>query len=188
MRESTAFRHQARSDLEAARTLGGAACPATLRAHVIAKSQQSVEKIVKAAVIILTYAGIQIPGVAGRPTTNALVPQRHKVNPYASAITLLTAGQQRRAHPPAILALAKVFNADLHVIAQLDALAPAWPQPPALHPRNTEYPFEDAANDWTPPCEQKVFTAKETKWFLDAATRILEGVDRIVESLELMYL
>jgi hypothetical protein len=189
VRESTAFRHQARSDLEAAKTLGGAACAPALRAHVIAKSQQGVEKIVKAAVIILTHAGIQIPGVAGHPATNATVPKGHKVGPYATAITLLTAGQRQRAHPPAILALSKVFDADLHIIAQLDALAPAWPVPPvALHARNTEYPFERTANDWTPPSDgSSVFTAQETRWLLDAATRILDGVDRIVQSLESMY-
>src|ERR1700722_7491118 len=70
VRESTAFRKQALADIEAAVLLGGATCAPSMRAQVLAKAQQGVEKVMKAAIVMLTHTGTLLPGVRGAPTTN----------------------------------------------------------------------------------------------------------------------
>lgn len=188
MRESAAFRLQARSDLAAALQLGGETCPPELRAHVIAKAQQSVEKVVKAAVVILSNAGSLVAGVTGKPTTNARSPKDHVVAPYAEAIALFRTSSGGSKPPHALQALGKVFTLKRrNVIAQLDALAPAWPLPGALHMINTEYPYESLAREWAYPGDIGAFTSQETRWLFKEASEIVAEVDRVVNSLELVH-
>ncbi len=188
MRESAAFRLQARSDLLAAVTLGGATCPPDLRAHVLAKLQQGVEKVVKAAIVVLWDAGTIVGGVSGKPNTNARAPNDHTVAPFAEAIALFRTSSGGRNPPHALQSLGKVFTlARRRVIAELDALAPTWPLPGGPHERNTEYPYESTANDWRYPSEPTAFTRQQTQWLFKEASNLVDQVDRFVEAIELVH-
>jgi hypothetical protein len=179
---------QARADIEAATRIGGNACDPNMRAQVLAKAQQGVEKVMKAAIVILTHAGIVIRGIPGTPHTSMRAPITHHVWQFAEAISLLAAAGPRRRVPQAVQAVAGALSgARRNVIAHLDNLAPAVPPAGTLHLVNTEYPYEVTANDWIHPSDPNAFTAQRTKWAFDDAEQIVEDLDRIVAALEIAH-
>jgi hypothetical protein len=186
VRESAALRRQARSDIEAGKALGGAACPDDLRAHVVAKAQQAVEKVVKAAVVALLHGPKVHIGVVKKPTTNAHAPREHHVRVFAWAISRVVVDLAPRNNP--IHRLANAFPLPRRlIIAELDVLVPEWPQGREKRhvQRNTEYPYEPTdAFDWVPPCD--AFTAEETERFRNARD-IAQDVDRLVDAIERVY-
>ena len=184
MRESTAFRRQARADIEGGALLGGATCAAHMRAHVLAKSQQGVEKVMKAAIVILTRAGVVIPHVKTAPVTHMQAPITHEVASFADSIALLAAPPGQQVVAPLQTIARALTRPRRNVIAHLDAIAPSMPAAGALHIRNTEYPYEVAANDWLHPSDPGAFTAHETGWLFAGADEIVDALDRIVQVIE----
>lgn len=71
----------------------------------------------------------------------------------------------------------------LNEIKALDSLAPKRPTPGALHGRNTEYPFELIAGDWTTPALIGVFEETEVKRFQQLAERVHQNAKEIVSAL-----
>lgn len=187
MKESTALRRQARSDIEAGLALGGEDCPEQLRAQVVAKAQQGVEKVIKAAVVALLNGPKVRIGVVSKPTTNAHAPRDHQVRTLAWAISRVGVDLFPKKHPIRGLANAFPIRRRL-IIADLDLLVPEWPSGREKRhlKRNTEYPYEPLeAFDWVPPCD--AFTAGETTYYFSNAQAIVDEVDRLIDALERVF-
>lgn len=184
MTESEALRTQARSDLDVAdKQLGGTRCPAKLRAHVVAKYQQCVEKSVKAAIVALRDAGTVLSLAANKPTTASKAPKTHEVAKLVAAI--LHAPKGTKLDPvtqmQALLSKKGVEDA----VKAIDAHAPAWPKTAgALHARSTEYPFETAADQWKPPCDPDSFSEAEVTKAHEIAWQLFHALDKIVSAVE----
>jgi hypothetical protein len=190
VKESAALRRQARSDIDAATALGGGGCPEAFRAHVAAKAQQGVEKIVKAAVVALLEGPKVKVGAVKNRTTNARAPREHHVRTFAWAISRVGDDlSSSKRHNNAIRRLAGAFPMVRRlVIAELDVLVPEWPSERNKQhaSRNTEYPYEPSEPfDWVAPCD--AFSAEEVVRFYENARAIVDEVDRLVAALELLY-
>ncbi len=70
----------------------------------------------------------------------------------------------------------------INEIKQLDAMAPRRPPPGSLHARNSEYPFELLAGDWTTPA-LGAFTDQEVRRFQELAERVYGRAKEIVSAL-----
>ncbi len=73
-----------------------------------------------------------------------------------------------------------------HLIAEIkviDSFAPRRPPPGALHAKNTEYPFEGIAGDWTTPALNAVFTIHDVNRFRQLANRVHINAKEIVSAL-----
>lgn len=184
MKESEALRTQAKSDLDVAdKKLGGTECSAELRAHVVAKYQQCVEKSVKAAIVALRDGGTVLSLAANKPATASKAPKTHEVARLVAAI--LHAPKGTKLDP--LTRMQNLFSkrgvAD--AVKAIDAHAPAWPKTAgALHARSTEYPFETTANQWKPPCTPDSFSAAEVKRAHKTAWQLFHALDKIVSALE----
>src|SRR5258708_38132237 len=67
-------------------------------------------------------------------------------------------------------------------IRALDAMAPRRPPPGEPPARNSEYPFV-LANTWRAPAEPDVFTRVELERFRKLASRLVDGIDRILSAI-----
>lgn len=155
MKESEAWIVQVKSDFATAEMLF-VETQAHLYCQAIAKYQQVVEKSVKAMVASVKDAGVPI-----NPVTRS-----HSLIREIQSLKFL-----RRADNASIEAIARLFAQYQSAIEDVSRLAPAWPQPGQLFPRNTEYPFE-VAGGWSAPAEAGVFTwaevreVRETAWVI----------------------
>ena len=163
---------QANSDLWAAERLFDAAQPRSY-CQAIAKCQQTVEKSVKAVAAALRDRFIFRP--------DGKVFYKHEVNELASALRRLSTGDD-----PVNIRAAVSRMLTPHQIAEIKALQmviPRKPPPGALHARNTEYPFEVLAGEWTAPA-LNAFTAAEVRRFRQLADHIYSAANRIVSVLQ----
>ncbi len=162
---------QANSDLWAAERLFDAAQPRSY-CQAIAKCQQTVEKSVKALTAALRDRFIFRP--------DSKVFYKHEVDELASALRRLS----MRSDPADIRsALSRMLTP--HHIAEIKALQTLIPRkPPAggLHARNTEYPFELLAGEWTAPA-LNAFTDLDVRRFRQLAEHIYSATNRIVSIL-----
>ncbi len=174
MWESAAWRSQAVADDDMGTTVENVDDGRTY-AHAAAKYQQSVEKAVKAVVVILRHAGIMAINQ----------PRQHRIDMLVTAILAVPrAGVPRdpleRAH--------RLFSAAVRRdIRALDDVAPAWPAAGALHAKNTEYPYQVTAANWLPPADASTFTRGDMKRFRYTSRRVSKELDRIVDALELLF-
>lgn len=72
-------------------------------------------------------------------------------------------------------------------IQLLGSLAPVYPKTGELRSRNHEYPFEIAADDWSPPCADDAFKKGEIKRFHITVDRVCGKLSEIVVALERIY-
>lgn len=187
MKEPKALRVQARSDLSVANALGGAQCLPELRAHVVAKYQQCVEKALKAAVVALRRKHVFAASTFPAPTTSSYIPWGHKVAPLVTAIRSLPQNRARSTIAIAVRSLQRLLHGKrmYRRIVELDALAPGKPKgTPPLHLLNTEYPFETAPDVWRPSCSPLAFHRTSVIRWAKVATDIVDGIDRTIPSLE----
>src|SRR5262249_5934744 len=68
-------------------------------------------------------------------------------------------------------------------IRSLDSLVPQAAEPSGEPVRNTEYPFRDAAGQWTFPAADDTFDDTEVKRFRDLSYRIVMNVGKIMAAL-----
>ncbi|MCC7491123.1 MAG: HEPN domain-containing protein [Fimbriimonadaceae bacterium] len=150
---------QAQADYRAAEILAGSAEPGQC-CQASAKCQQAVEKALKGVATLLVESGEQ-----------TAVPQlyEHRVDRFMTTI--------RRFRRP--LGYRQRVQQDFgdttlsHRVAVLCALAPQRPEPGQLHARNTEYPYEVAADHWTHPAAPGQFTTLEVEQHLATAKQVV---------------
>ena len=164
---------QAGSDYACAETLRLQA-DATLRCHIIAKQQQTVEKAIKGLVAAVADAGV----------TTIKIRFNHEVEPYVNGLLRLPNPQQHRALQARLRTLFSDFYRS-EILALL-AFAPHQPAPGQRFGRNTEYPFQTADGIWTVPADESVFSAEDMERFDRIAFRILDGSRRIVTAFNLV--
>ena len=170
MDESVAWLQQAVSDRAAAERLWDGANSAGW-CHVIAKHQQTVEKAIKAVVAALRDRGVQTKNIG----------YEHPSEPYVSLLIRLRRTPGTRAITSH---LSRLFDEETRAsIRALDALVPRRPPPGEPHRRNTEYPFQDPANQWTCPAVQGTFSSGEVHEFRDLSHRIANGAAQIISTI-----
>jgi len=136
----------------------------TIYCHAIAKSQQCVEKSVKA---IARHRGMGI----GRA---------HGVHRLAQVFRRTLKRGQGRDINHQILGL---LDADtVRKIRDLDQLAPAWPSPGSRFARNTEYPYQIDDADWLSPSASNAFSPSEVERFRQLAHRVVDRSRRIISA------
>ena len=170
MDEPVAWLQQAISDRAAAERLWDDANSAEW-CHVVAKHQQTVEKAIKAIV-----AALRDRGVLG-----VTIGYQHPVEPFVSALIRLrrTAGNRDITSHLSRL-LDQSTRASIHALEDLIPRQPPRGQP---HRRNTEYPFQDSANQWTCPAAKDTFSLPEIQRFRDLSHRIADGAERIIRTI-----
>ncbi|MGD0771034.1 MAG: HEPN domain-containing protein [Tepidisphaeraceae bacterium] len=172
-----AWIEQAMSDLRAAHRLENRNDPRTF-CQAISKYQQAVEKAVKGVAAVLQHGGVFSSGPGNR----------HAVNPLILALLNVPRSDENR---ELIKKMDQLFLPHRQRdIADLDALAPVYPDPGKLHARNHEYPFQDSSGAWHPPCEpnhRDAFKIGEVKRFSVTANRVCAILQEIVLALELIY-
>ena len=162
---------QAESDRWAAERLFDPAHPRSY-CQTIAKCQQTVEKSVKAVAAAMR----------DRFPITVAIGYGHEVDRLASA---LRRRRPARAGDPGDIQSRVNRLLNDHAIVEikaLESLIPRRPPPGQLHARNTEYPFERIAGDWTAPASG-AFTEAEVQRFRQLADRIHAGSGRIVSIL-----
>lgn len=165
MDEALAWLRQAQSDLEAAKTLQ-ALGRHDFYCHVIAKSQQTVEKSVKGLV-----AGLHAKGIVSFKTGF-----KHDVLRHISAII--------KSGTPVSNQIAKKFSSyQREQIRRLEKLTPRRPSPGTATTRNTEYPYWDLNGGWIAPADKSTFSGSDADLFLKAAKGTLETARRTIQAL-----
>lgn len=164
---------QAESDYACAETLRLQA-NSTLRCHIIAKQQQTLEKSIKGLVV----------AVADAEVTVIKIRFNHDVEPYVNALLKLPHPRQHRILQDRLRTLFSEYHRG--EIAALLTFAPHQPAPGQRFGRNTEYPFQTADGNWTVPAEEGVFSAVDVERFDRIAFRILDGSRRIVTAFNLV--
>ena len=161
---------QADSDISAAARVYDPSDARTF-CQAIAKYQQAVEKSVKAVVA----------GQQGRLRTHVKIGYGHDALPLAQAL-------RRGPRPTKPTDIQQKINRMLndYVLSEIeviDALAPRRPAPGDLHVRNTEYPFERIAGDWTAPAPPGNFETSQVERFRSLADRVHQDAKEIVGAL-----
>lgn len=163
---------QANSDRHAATRLYDRAEHRTY-CQAIGKHQQTVEKSVKAIAAAVSDAGI------------ALVPDahyyQHDVDKLISVLRHLPKPKDHREVAGQISSLLNEHRGG--EIKVLSDLAPKKPSPGSLHARNTEYPYERTAGNWTAPALPGAFGSHEVDRFSRLADAVYEGARKIVFAL-----
>lgn len=164
MTEAFVWIRQASSDLQAMDRLNDTN-QEELFCQVIAKSQQAVEKSVKALQISLWGKGYQLT----KPGTS------HPVLPILQSLSRIISNKDVYRK---IRGLANINNRQ--TLERLEALIPR-----STGGRNTEYPYQDTKEEWVAPADRGTFDrTMEVEVFRNLAHRISEGCVRIISFLE----
>jgi HEPN domain-containing protein len=171
MSEHRAWLRQAQKDRESAERVldladGSSFC------HFLAKSQQAVEKSVKALVAALRdLRGIGVD-----------IGWTHSVERFMSVLTKLPrsqgANQDIQSNIRALFHETTRGN-----IRALDGLAPRRPPPGEPPGRNTEYPFQNHGV-WQAPSDTGIFSRDDVSRFRSLASRVVEGCARVISAIE----
>ena len=160
MDESTAWISQAVADQAAAereRAVAGRS-KVPVWCHAVAKYQQAVEKSIKAIVVALRECGVRGVHPVGYD---------HRVQNHLRLLRRLPGGGAGRSIQRKLRDfLDAPTRMDIH---RLESLAPRAPTPGDPHPRNTEYPFNDAHGGWTYPAAPDQFSVVEGNAFQGVA-------------------
>ena len=167
MDEPLAWLQQAFSDRTAAEHFV-AGENATEWCHAVAKFQQTVEKAIKAIVAALRDSGVGTKRIG----------YKHPIEPFVSMLVRLP----RDAGNHGIIShLSRLLDQSTRAsIHSLEDLIPRQPPRGQPHRRNTEYPFQDSANQWTCPAVQGTFSLVEVQRFRDLSYRIANGASQII--------
>lgn len=162
---------QAASDLKASEVLLRERNE-SLHCQCVAKYQQAVEKSVKGLATAVNRLGkIQVS-----------VGYSHPVERIAS--TLLKSAWD---FPQGLNSgLQVTFSRYYGDIRALDEFAPRRPPPGQPHQRNTEYPFEDGAGNWTHPAAAGRFTQQEVDRFRKVATDVNMKCNQLVFAVDVI--
>jgi len=167
--ESRAWLQQALSDRSAAERFDDA--DSTQRCHAIAKYQQTVEKAVKAIVVALREVGVRTTSIG----------YTHPIECFVSVLVHLPHGA---GHRDIASHLSRLLDESTRAsIYSLEELIPRRPPPGQPHRKNTEYPFQDARNQWTFPAAQGVFSSSDIQRFRRLSHDIAEGASRIIATI-----
>lgn len=166
---------QAESDFACATYLQ-ALSDSTMYCHIVAKFQQAVEKSIKSLVAVLAEANI----------IDLKIKFNHDLEGYMRALHKFSNSHKHRERNRALEDRIQALFSDFHrqEIEALTRFAPKQPAPGARFGRNTEYPFQNADGNWTVPSQEGVFRAEEIERFQRIAIRILDGVQRIITTLD----
>lgn len=141
--------------------------------HAIAKSQQAVEKTIKALVAGLRDAGILAIDIG----------YRHDVARFLPVLIRMPHAAEHRAFQARLQGL--LDAATRCDIDALDRLAPRRPPPGTPAARNTEYPFQDEFGpDWRSPSDLDVFGIDEVDCYRRLAYRLLSECGKLLSFLE----
>jgi HEPN domain-containing protein len=143
--------------------------------QTIAKYQQVVEKSVKAIA-----AAVRDAGIVSLPQTHYY---KHPVDKLISALRHHDWSEDDRGIQGRINRL--LNDSCCLEVRSLSDLAPRKPSPGSLHARNTEYPYEIAAGQWTAPALLNSFSIKDVERFGQLAERIYQGTREIVSAIRL---
>ena len=174
MDESTAWISQAVADQAAAERerAGAVRSKVPVWCHAVAKYQQAVEKSIKAIVVALRECGVRGVHPVGYD---------HRVQNHLRLLRRLPGGGAGRSIQRK---LRDFLNAptrrDIH---RLESLAPRAPTPGDPHPRNTEYPFNDAHGGWTYPAAPDLFSVEEVNAFQTLTRRVAYNAKNFVSAL-----
>jgi hypothetical protein len=166
---------QAYSDLFMSDSIGAPEAPVDTCQRV-GKQQQAVEKAVKAVV-----AALRQKGIVKMPT-----PRGHtiavEISQILSAIDRIPSSRKTT---DIVQRVQNLFHGqNVVLINDLCSLAPKWPAPGNLFPRNTEYPFQQDATTWCAPCDLSVFTPSELNRFSRLAKAVVAHAGKIVSASE----
>jgi hypothetical protein len=170
--ESHAWLQQALADREAAEREQAAAKAASNKVwcHAVAKYQQAVEKAAKA----------MVAGLAKAKIINARIGYKHEVEKWVKVLVRLPA---RPGSTSIQRHLNRLFDsATRNELRSLESLIPKA-SPDGRPRRNTEYPFHDAAGNWTYPAARAVFSVDEIERFRALSYRIADVASRILATL-----
>lgn len=165
---------QAESDLMAAERLAGGG--EKLYCQTVSKCQQAVEKAVKGIASDLEARGIPLIGL---PATAG---SKHSALTFTEAFRRIAPSSQNhevKAHISGLLNERGVMSG----ICDLDALVPAFPKGGALHPRNTEYPYQQNNGTWRAPAEHGSFGPQEVERFRGIAEIVVGRTSRIISAI-----
>ncbi|PIZ34804.1 MAG: hypothetical protein COY42_27920 [Armatimonadetes bacterium CG_4_10_14_0_8_um_filter_66_14] len=137
--------------------------------QAIAKSQQVVEKCVKAMA-----AAVEEAGVASFHLPHFYL---HSVRQLMSVLLRLPRSRGRSIQDQ----IGRVLNEWRRTeIQTLSDLAPHRPPHGGLHARNTEYPYERSAGDWTAPALLDAFSQQDVDRFKQLAEAVFGDAKKVV--------
>jgi hypothetical protein len=144
--------------------------------QVISKCQQAVEKAIKAIVADLQAGGVPLIGIGRKHD------YQHGVLRFAEAlIRIPRSGQNRELHG---LVSALLNDYRRGEIRALDAMVPRRPNPGALSPLNTEYPYQDSTGRWMAPADQGSFDRKrDVERFRKLALKVVPEASKILAAI-----
>lgn len=141
--------------------------------QAIAKCQQTVEKSIKALVAALRERGY----------LHIHTGRTHAVEQLVAAMVRLPV----RRHATRDIRNHLLHLLDEHRRGEIRAvchLAPRWPSAGQPFSRNTEYPFQAAAEKWAAPADDGVFGVNDIRRFRDLAERIYTEAHRLICAIE----
>lgn len=169
MDEALAWLRQGAADHAAAGRLddsGGG-----FRCHAIAKWQQAVEKSMKSVVAALGDAGV----------LHSEIGYRHEVERFLKVLIRIPRADRHKDVARYLRALLdERTRGDIRALDRLVPRRPAPGQPPRL---NTEYPFRNAAGDWSYPAAPGAFRADDVKRYRALSHRIVTAAHKISSAL-----
>jgi hypothetical protein len=170
--ESLAWLRQAVADRKAAEREYTANGGTHVWCHAVAKYQQTVEKAIKAVIAALRESGFRY----GPPIGFTHGVERHVR--WLVRLPRAIDSESVRRH------LIRLFDSKTRsAIWRLEGLAPKAPAAGAPLPRNTEYPFHDAAGEWTCPALPDTFSREEVDQYRGLACRITDSAAWVVAAL-----
>jgi len=170
MDESIAWLYQGVADHNAAIALNSLKRP-EFRCQVIAKLQQSVEKLIKNVVAALREARI----------LGNKIGYKHAATPFVVIMLHLPRQTSNRAIQ---WRLRTIFDESTRAgINALDRIVPRKPPADRDPERNTEYPFRGPDRKWTYPAQPDTFGDKEFDQFREVAQRIRKHAPEIIPAL-----
>ncbi len=165
MKQSEAWMMQARSDLKASAVVFQRDDPESY-CQAIAKSQQAVEKSVKAMVAALKESGVDAVNISADH-----YPQKEI---FALLLIKRAVSQELVGH------IHTIFSG--HRLGEIRALCLLAPNLPPR--RNTEYPYPDGIGGWTAPAALGSFRVDEVYRFRALADDLVPLVGRFVQATE----
>jgi hypothetical protein len=149
-----------------------------LYCQAVSKYQQAVEKAVKGIVSDLQAGDVRLINISRKHDRS------HRALLFTEALLRLPRSRQNREVNNLIFGLLNRVDI-LSGIRALDALVPTFPaQSGYLHPRNTEYPYQQADSTWRAPADTGSFDReRDVERFRSVAEHVFQGARRILSAI-----
>lgn len=142
--------------------------------QAIAKQQQAAEKSVRALVAALREAGF----------TTMPTRRTHDVEAEISALRRIPFRGDADSRDVGSRLNHLLSEHRCAEIRALCALAPKWPAPGWLFPKNTEYPYQDRDGSWRAPADPGSFRRSDVDRFRNLTKRLVLEVTRLVSAVQ----